>query len=796
MLAATSLFGAEPEPVLTILNKEFDGTAAYRIDIDYPEQTKLVLNADAVTTVIDYDLTSTGKDFQMLVGASELNGTAWCGTGFRGGGPVIAGLLKQGCDPLDNFFSLTGANYGAHKMVIIQAPGDGWWVYIDGEKLGRSATDLAKFGEILTYKNVGNCDALTLGGISCPNAYRASSLNFVKGTVKSCRFYDHALTDAEREALTWDNLTATESTTADADPIEAVHPYGIHYPADAILSSKAYNRSTSSVGMTTDRGEQTLAISQPQDRKLYHNMMDAAPFVVKQGETVNPTFGYSSGGQSGYVFVDWNNDGDFTSDEMVSASYPSDINGKTFEVAADQAPGIYRVRFKVDKASTDPAGSTKMNNSIIYNNGVIVDAALMVMNSAFTVEVTYPEGTFKDYNGNDLKGSHTANVGLAFNATPAAGQHLDAVKVEYGFPKAESKWGNPTLYTVDLDGIFQNSAKIPANLVLGESLTLIPTFAAGDFVDPMEAKGYKLVWNDEFNEPDGSTWNGHKWTSTLLWPEPNAPWHKYNSDDYDSELRFIEGGDLVLRGMEKNGTWVTGCLNSRYRFVYQYGYLEANVLCEFQNGTFAGLWLMPEGFPGGNNVEEGVEAVGGWPISGEVDIWEAAKPGKAHHTIHFSKDDRVDQDNSIGNNGSNNVDYSRYNRIGFEWGPDRLEWFWNGESVFSVDKSDSRMFGKWPFDHPFFIILQQAVGNPDRDAFPLKTIPGWVYTTRFDYVRVYQKEGQTYKNTDPDSGIQEINMDVTPIQKGIYDLRGRKYGEGASLAPGIYIIDGRKSIVK
>lgn len=779
-------------PVLTILNKTFDGTSAYRVDIDYPEQCAKLFASEACTTVIEYtDMKSTGKDMQMLVGFSDLNSPAWCGYGYRPA-PVIAGLMKKGCSPLDNLFSLNGASEGHHKVVIVQNPDDGWWVYIDGNKIGRSKNDFEQFGGVLTPHNVGNCNVVTLGGIVCPQKSRDT--NFFSGTVKSARFYDRALTAKEIKALVWNGLAATESDNVEPSPVTPGEIYGVAYPERTLLSSKTFNRSTSSVGVSTPRGQQSKDVEQSLNRRLYQNLMDQSPLVIKLGETITPTFGYTSGGLKGYLYIDLDNNGKFEADELMCTSDANDINGGTFTLPASAKPGVYRARYKVD-ANDDPAGCTQEGNTIVYNNGVIADVPVMIMNEAFTVNLSYTEGSFTDLRGETLAGVRPANVTIAFKAVPAQGMYLKSMTARYGYPAQESKFGNPTMFSADIE-VFQNGGKIMSADMIGESVKLAPVFASGQEDAGCMLDGYTLVWNDEFNEPDGSTWDGTKWTSTLLWPEPGALWHKFNSDDYDSDLRFIQGGDLVLRGMEKDGKWVTGCLSSRYRFAYTYGYLEANVLCEFENGTFSGLWMMPEGFPGGNNVEPGVEPLPGWPISGEIDIWEAAKPGKAHHTIHFSKDDKIDQDNSVGNNGSNNVDYSRYNKIGFEWGPDQMNWYWNGEKVFTVDRSDSRLFGKWPFDYNYFIILQQAVGNPDKDAFPLRTIPGHVYTTRFDYVRVYQKEGQTHKSTPGESGIESVttNDNTNARATGTYDMFGRRIS--GKPRPGLYIIDGRKTLIR
>lgn len=94
-----------------------------------------------------------------------------------------------------------------------------------------------------------------------------------------------------------------------------------------------------------------------------------------------------------------------------------------------------------------------------------------------------------------------------------------------------------------------------------------------------------------------------------------------------------------------------------------------------------------------------------------------------------------------------------------EWEEDKLSWYVDGRKVFSYAKStdaDALAKGQWPFDKHFYIILNQSVGNGSW-AKPADT--NFTYRTEFDWVRVYQKEGQV--NTEIGQATDaDANMDV------------------------------------
>ena len=122
-----------------------------------------------------------------------------------------------------------------------------------------------------------------------------------------------------------------------------------------------------------------------------------------------------------------------------------------------------------------------------------------------------------------------------------------------------------------------------------------------------------------------------------------------------------------------------------------------------------------------------------------------------------------------------------------EWTEDILKWFIDGKQVFSyarkTDLTGDQVTAQWPFDQPFYIILNQSVGNGGWAANPDQNFE---YETKFDWVRVYQIP------STPD-GIGQTPAATSPMSNRIYDLSGRPVSGNPT--KGVYI-QGNKKMVK
>ncbi len=166
------------------------------------------------------------------------------------------------------------------------------------------------------------------------------------------------------------------------------------------------DRRLSGIALSSADGNQSFSI--PSSPNYVYNEVTQKTFCAKAGETVTPTFSYTGSWMHGYVFIDCNNNGRFENDinddysipessEIMTFSYcgkdgtgknsagqtitgqgQNVLNPPTFVVPEGLANGFYRMRYKVDWNSVDPAGSIDTSNPILGNGGAICDILLNV----------------------------------------------------------------------------------------------------------------------------------------------------------------------------------------------------------------------------------------------------------------------------------------------------------------------------------------------------------------------------------------------------------------------------------
>jgi len=253
---------------------------------------------------------------------------------------------------------------------------------------------------------------------------------------------------------------------------------------------------------------------------------------------------------------------------------------------------------------------------------------------------------------------------------------------------------------------------------------------------------------------------------------------------------------------------ISGAIESSDKVYYNYGRIEGRLRTTPHVGNFPAFWLMPQ------------DNSAGWPNAGEIDLWEQIDTeNKTYHTVHTHV--TYDLGKAKPNSGSAYTNSADYHVISMEWEPTLLTWYVDGEKVFSYAKSTDQTLldqGQWPFDKPFYIILNQSVGN---NSWAKNCDVTFQYETLFDYVRVYQKKGQAI--TTPTTGIGDVTLDgdsakarldvyamkgglrlVAPeAQKvSVVDMAGRtvysKTVQGnvdVKLAKGLYVVAGKKVLV-
>ena len=295
--------------------------------------------------------------------------------------------------------------------------------------------------------------------------------------------------------------------------------------------------------------------------------------------------------------------------------------------------------------------------------------------------------------------------------------------------------------------------------------------------------GYTLVFSDEFDQADGSLPDATKWVAST---RRSSTWNRWISSS--PEVAYIRDGALVCRAIPNPDTstdkvpMITGAMETKGRFSFTYGKVEVRLKTNRHKGNFPAAWMMPQ------------PPADSWPAGGEIDIFESIDAqNTAYHTIHTHWTYTLGYKNNPKSSFSEWMDVENWHVYGLIWEPERLVWTVDGNEVGRYEKSTIQYSldnGQWPFDHAFYLILNQSVGN---GSWAANADTEYTYETHFDYVRVYQKAT---------SGIDNLRREGSASQK-MFDLQGREVGsvqdisaDTSTLPKGIYVVNHRKFVVK
>ena len=242
----------------------------------------------------------------------------------------------------------------------------------------------------------------------------------------------------------------------------------------------------------------------------------------------------------------------------------------------------------------------------------------------------------------------------------------------------------------------------------------------------------KLIWSDEFNGTDGSLPDASKWTiETGGGGFGNHELESYTDGPANVEQR---GGNLVITARKERFTGKDGIqrdytsarLQTKTHFAQTYGRFEARMKLPSGKGIWPAFWLL------GNDIDSTH-----WPGCGEIDIMETiGDPHVMYSTIHgpgYSGKNGISAKFPLPAGEAVNDGFHVY---AVEWTPERLRFFFDDHLIVERTPKDLPAGARWAYDHPFFILLNLAIGgdwpgNPnEQTGFPQQML--------VDYVRVYE----------------------------------------------------------
>lgn len=278
--------------------------------------------------------------------------------------------------------------------------------------------------------------------------------------------------------------------------------------------------------------------------------------------------------------------------------------------------------------------------------------------------------------------------------------------------------------------------------------------------DELAGDPWKLVWRDEFDgdEIDRTKWdydigNGFYNYDAGQWI---AGWGNNELQYYtkESDNAFVRDGLLHVRALKES---LHGCgytsarLKTRKKdgtalFAPTYGKIELRAKLPTGKGVWPAAWMLPL-----------KERYGSWAASGEIDILEARgqEPDKVLGTLHYGSRWPLNVHSGGEHRFPKGESIADFHVYGIEWDPGEIRWsvdrhtyatqsfWWSGPRIEAgKPPRNEAELNPWPapFDQPFYLILNVAVGGnfvqgkpEDATRFPAEM--------QVDYVRAYERVG-------------------------------------------------------
>lgn len=237
---------------------------------------------------------------------------------------------------------------------------------------------------------------------------------------------------------------------------------------------------------------------------------------------------------------------------------------------------------------------------------------------------------------------------------------------------------------------------------------------------------WKLYWNEEFNYkglPDSTKWNydvgGHGWGNNELQYYTKASMKNVE----------VSNGTLKLKAIQErmdNHDYTSARLLTKDKADFTYGKIEIRAKLPPGRGLWPAIWML------GSNIKTVP-----WPECGEIDIMEHVgfQKDSVFGTIHTKAYNHV-----IGTQKTKSIfignPYNSFHVYTVEWTPEHMD-FYLDKTIYNHFVNEHKTTAEWPFDSPFFLILNLAIGGNwggkegvDKTIFPA--------AMEVDYIRVYK----------------------------------------------------------
>jgi beta-glucanase (GH16 family) len=245
------------------------------------------------------------------------------------------------------------------------------------------------------------------------------------------------------------------------------------------------------------------------------------------------------------------------------------------------------------------------------------------------------------------------------------------------------------------------------------------------------AKFSEITMQDEFDvngTPNSLIWGYDLGTGNA---DTGTGWGNNELQFYTdrAENVKVQNGYLLITAKKEEyqgSSYTSARLTTKALFDQKYGRFEARIRLPFGQGMWPAFWLL------GANIDEV-----GWPKCGEIDIMEyrGQEPTIALGTVHgpgYSGAESISKSYNLLNDRFD----TGFHVFGIEWGPEYINYYIDDVLYNQITPAD--VSGDWVFNHPFYIVLNLAVGGNFVGTPNSETV--FPQTMLVDYVRVYKNK--------------------------------------------------------
>lgn len=245
----------------------------------------------------------------------------------------------------------------------------------------------------------------------------------------------------------------------------------------------------------------------------------------------------------------------------------------------------------------------------------------------------------------------------------------------------------------------------------------------------------KLLWSQEFNGTSGSQPDASSWTSLLGDGNDQLGLWRFGTGELEwnvPEAAATDGkGNMVITTTKTDGQWTSARYWTQGKVNFKYGKIEARIKMPAGSFNWPAFWMLGSNYSPPNNSF----GTTGWPMSGEIDIAEGLGGNTDYRsTIHANNKDKTTPWNWGGGlSAESNLTNASggYHTFGMLWKPNMIAFTLDGNEIVrntftgkyvsqTIGGMEYNLFnseGVWPFNKPFFLILNNAV-DPNASGQP------------------------------------------------------------------------------